>query len=122
MVTGMNIKNGLICLSIVAILMLCVPNVAVATTGNYPATIHSNARHTGDQTPKARSSTSNGILNWNYVTQGNLTSSVTPNGIVYVGSYDHDVCALNATTGTKIWNYAIEGAVYFSLTVVNGIR
>ena len=82
----MDMKKGLICLSIVAILMFCMPNGATASTGNYSTTFHNNARHTGDHIPMARGSTSNGILNWNYVTEGILTSPATPNGIVYVGS------------------------------------
>ena len=69
----LNMKKGLICLSIVAILMFCVPNGAVASTGNYSTTFHNNARHTGDHIPMARGSTSNGISNWNYVPEGILT-------------------------------------------------
>ena len=87
----LNMKKGLICLSIVAILMFCVPNGAVASTGNYSTTFHNNARHTGDHIPMARGSTSNGISNWNYVPEGILTSPATLNGIVYIGSWDHNV-------------------------------
>ena len=64
----MNVKNGLICLLIVAILTLCVPNVAVALTSNfstcnYSTSFCNNARHTTDCSPTARSSPSRGISN-----------------------------------------------------------
>ena len=43
------------------------------------------------------------------------------NGIVYVGSYDHNVYALNAATGVKVWTYLIGSIVYSSSLVANGI-
>ena len=49
------------------------------------------------------------------------SSPIVANGIVYVGSYDHNVYALNATTGTKVWNYATGDAVWYSPIVANGI-
>ena len=86
-------KKALICLSIVAIVVLCTLNVATASTGNYSTTIQNSAQHTRDHTLKARGSTSNGILNWKYATKNIVTSSATTNGIVYVGSGDNKVYA-----------------------------
>ncbi len=40
MATGMNIKNGLICVLIIAILTACVPNVAAAPMSAYSTAIH----------------------------------------------------------------------------------
>jgi len=114
-------KKGLICLPIVVIVLFCTLNVATASTGNYSTTFYNNARQTGDHIPMARGSTSNGISNWNYVTEGILASPTVPNGFVYVGSHDHNVYALNADTGTKIWNYTTASVVYSSPTVTNGI-
>ncbi|HXY87637.1 MAG TPA: hypothetical protein VEG44_04295 [Candidatus Acidoferrales bacterium] len=64
----MNMKKALICLSIVAILVFCVPNVAVALTSNfstcnYSTSFCNNARHTTDCSPTARGSPSRGISN-----------------------------------------------------------
>ena len=49
-------------------------------------------------------------------------------GAVYIGSYDGNVYALNATTGTKLWNYSIDssiesspGSIYSSPAVVDGV-
>jgi len=122
MVIHLNMKKGLICLSIVAIVVFCTLNVATASTGNYSTTFHNNARHTGDHILMTRGSTSNGTLNWNYVTEGILhSSSATPNGIVYIGDGDHNVYALDANTGTKIWSYTTGDMVHSSPTVANGI-
>ncbi|MGB8311664.1 MAG: PQQ-binding-like beta-propeller repeat protein, partial [Halobacteriota archaeon] len=118
----MTMKKALICLSIVAIVVFCTLNVATASTGNYSTTFYNNAWHTGNHIPMARGSTSNGTLNWNYVTKGILQSPpTTPNGIVYVGSQDHNVYALDANTGTKIWSYTTGSIVYSSPAVANGI-
>ena len=51
---------------------------------------------------------------------GIVTSSASPNGVVYLGSSDHNVYALNAMNGTKIWNFT-TGGIVTSPTVANGI-
>ena len=50
-----------------------------------------------------------------------LSSPAVANGVVYVGSDDHNVYALNATTGAKLWNYTTGGYVLSSPAVVNGV-
>ena len=42
-------------------------------------------------------------------------------GVVYIGSKDHTLYALNARTGEKFWSYTTGGAIISSPTVVNGI-
>jgi outer membrane protein assembly factor BamB len=42
------------------------------------------------------------------------------NGVVYVGSDDGNLYALDAGTGAKLWSYA-AGGVDSSPTVVNGV-
>ena len=114
-------KEAVICLSIVATVVLCTLNVATASTGNYSTTFYNNARHTGDHMLMTRYSTSNGTLNRNYVTEGISTSSVTPNGTVYIGSLDHNFYALDVNTGAKVWSYATGDFVGDVPTVANGI-
>ena len=48
-------------------------------------------------------------------------SPVVANGIVYVGSYDDNVYALNAATGVLIWKYQTGGWVSSSPAVANGV-
>jgi outer membrane protein assembly factor BamB len=43
------------------------------------------------------------------------------NGVVYVGSDDHNVYALNASTGALLWQYTTGGAVESSPAVANGV-
>jgi outer membrane protein assembly factor BamB len=40
---------------------------------------------------------------------------------VYVGSYDSNVYALNASTGALLWSFATGGNVISSPAVVNGV-
>jgi serine/threonine-protein kinase len=43
------------------------------------------------------------------------------NGVVYVGSLDNNVYALNARTGDKLWSYTTGNIVQPSPAVVNGV-
>jgi len=106
------------CLSIITIVGFCTLNVATTSTGIFLITSHYNTRHTSDHIPMAKDSASNGAQNWNYVTNGILTSFTAPNGTVYIGSGDNNLYALNATTGTKLWNYTTGGAVRSSSAVI----
>ena len=48
----------------------------------------------------------NGAKLWNYTTGGFVNSSpAVVDGVVYIGSNDGNVYALNATKGDKLWNY-----------------
>ena len=49
------------------------------------------------------------------------SSPAVANGVVYVGSDDNNVYALNATTGAKLWSYTTGGDVVSSPAVVNGV-
>jgi outer membrane protein assembly factor BamB len=62
-------------------------------------------------------------LLWSYTTGGGVNSSpAVANGVVYVGSGDGNVYALNASTGALVWSYATGGGVYFSSPAVsNGV-
>ena len=59
---------------------------------------------------------------WSYAT-GNVVYSLPAvvNGMVYVGSADDNVYALNASTGAKLWSYATGNVVYSSPAVVNSV-
>jgi outer membrane protein assembly factor BamB len=60
---------------------------------------------------------------WNYTTgaDGVPGSPAVVNGIVYIGSDDGNLYALNATTGTLIWNYTVGPPGQSSPAVANGI-
>jgi outer membrane protein assembly factor BamB len=50
-----------------------------------------------------------------------VSSPAVANGVVYVGSEDHNVYALNASTGAKLWSYTTGYYVDSSPAVVNGV-
>lgn len=49
------------------------------------------------------------------------SSATVVNGVVYVGSYDGNVYALNAATGVKLWSFLTGGEVFSSPAVANGV-
>jgi len=62
-------------------------------------------------------------VNWSYTTGYYVYSSspAVANGVVYVGSQDDNVYALNASTGAKLWSYTTGGQVDSSPAVANGV-
>ncbi|MGB9213416.1 MAG: PQQ-binding-like beta-propeller repeat protein, partial [Halobacteriota archaeon] len=93
-----------------------VPAVAQHDTMQY----RYNAAHSGDYCPVA--GRSNGPLTWSVATGGYVGSSpAVVNGVVYVGSNDHNIYAINATSAAKLWNYTTGDAVLSSPAVVNGV-
>jgi hypothetical protein len=62
---------------------------------------------------------STGASVWNYTTGNIVTSSpAVTNGVVYVGSHDNKVYALNATNGASVWNYTTGGRIWSSSPAV----
>ena len=56
-------------------------------------------------------------LKWTATTGNGISSSPTlVNGVAYVGSYDGNIYAFNANTGTELWTYQ-TGQIGFSSTV-----
>jgi outer membrane protein assembly factor BamB len=62
-------------------------------------------------------------VDWIYTTGGAVISSpAVVNGIVYFGSNDANVYAVNASTGALVWKYATGNAISFSSpAVINGV-
>src|SRR5580692_5110747 len=61
-------------------------------------------------------------VKWSYTTGSQVNSSPTvASGVVYIGSDDHNVYALYASTGAKMWSYATGSAVKSSPAVANGV-
>jgi outer membrane protein assembly factor BamB len=80
---------------------------------------HHDLMHTGYSTSTTPST--NQTL-WKYTTGDWVVSSPTvANSVVYVGSLDYNVYALNAATGALTWKYTTGSYVYSSPAVANGI-
>jgi outer membrane protein assembly factor BamB len=59
---------------------------------------------------------------WSYTTGGAVTSSpAVANGVVYIGSGDNKLYALNASTGALLWSYTTGGAVETRPAIANGV-
>jgi outer membrane protein assembly factor BamB len=78
------------------------------------------------RTDPAHSSTaqvgpSNLTVAWRFTTGGAISSSPSvENGVLYVGSQDKNIYALNANTGSLIWKFATRAPVESSVAVYNG--
>ena len=60
-------------------------------------------------------------LAWNYTTNGAVISSPSiVDGVVYVGSQDKNLYALDAYSGSLIWKFATQDALVSSPAVVDG--
>src|ERR1700733_2541456 len=52
---------------------------------------------------------------------GVASSPAVVNGVVYIGSVDNSIYALNGRTGAQLWSYATGGTITASPTVANGV-
>ena len=69
-------------------------------------------RHDIQRTGTSISPVSNGSLHWRFYAGDKIRSSpAVANGVVYQGANDGYVYALNASTGSVIWQYAASPAV-----------
>jgi len=78
--------------------------------------------HTGYSTSTAPN-TNNTIWNytiWSFTGAQVYSSPAVVYGKVYVGSHDHKVYCLNASTGAQVWNYTTGGYVVSSPAVADG--
>lgn len=78
-----------------------------------------NAAHTGVYADKAI--TAQPTLAWQFETHGPIAGSPTiAGGTLYVGSYDHDLYALDAATGKERWKFESEGRIVSTPSVQDG--
>jgi M6 family metalloprotease-like protein len=62
------------------------------------------------------------VLKWSFLTGGGIHSSpAIADGVVYVGSYDGKVYALDTSTGRNLWNSTLGGILSSSPAVVNNV-
>ncbi len=78
-----------------------------------------NSQHTGNyNSPSVKSEPS---VRWKVKTEGQIISSpVLDNNTVYIGSEDHKLYAIDASTGKIRWTYKTKGAVSSTPLVANG--
>ncbi len=79
-----------------------------------------DSRHSG--TTGTNSILPQGTIEWVFSSGGAIHSSpAVADGIVYVGSRDYKLYALDAATGAKLWEYETGSWVESSPTIVNGV-
>jgi len=95
------------------------PGVSVAQSSvDWWPMFHHDLNHLRYSTSKAPN-TNNTI--WRYTTCYEVDSSpAVADGKVYVGSWDGNVYALDASTGKPVWNYTTGGNVWSSPAVADG--
>lgn len=60
-------------------------------------------------------------LVWSFATKGAVVSSPSiVDGIVYFGSQDHNIYAVEAETGHKLWSFKTEYTIESSMAIVDG--
>src|SRR5512138_3698435 len=102
-----------LCLSLVSVFIFTANGQAAESW----AMFHYDSAHTGYSTNTGP--TSNQTL-WVFSTNGKVWSSpIVANGIVYFGSLDHHVYAVDAKNGSKIWDFATGGQVFPSPAYYN---
>ena len=61
-------------------------------------------------------------LKWKFPTGGRILSSpVMENGVIYFGSYDFNLYAVDAETGRQKWQFATTGPIASTPAIANGI-
>ena len=109
------ITLGILCISVI----LSSPFMLSAQqTESWPM-FHGDLAHTGNS--NSNGPTSNQTL-WVYRAKDVVWSSpAVVNGVVYFGSFDKNVYAVNAKDGTKIWSFSTGGNIFPSPAVANNI-
>ena len=104
-------RRAAITVGAVAVIAVIAAVVAVILVPGQPARSKPHV-----QPPRA------GSLAWKFPTGAAIWSSpAVVNGVVYFGSEDHYVYALNAKTGKELWKYPTGGMVQSSPAVVDGV-
>ncbi|MBX6383828.1 MAG: serine/threonine-protein kinase, partial [Microbispora sp.] len=97
------------------------------TPGANPAT-GTSGPHTGasptlaQKSPTSSRTLEHGALKWSVTTGGEVYSSpAVVDGVVYVGSWDHKLYAIDAATGRKRWSFTTGAWVYSTPAVADGV-
>jgi outer membrane protein assembly factor BamB len=86
-----------------------------------PRATHRAADQPAPQQAASPGAVASGKKVWSFIT-GNIIESpvVVSNGVVYFGSIDNNVYALNASSGARVWSYGTNAAVQCGIAVADG--
>ncbi|MHB8597199.1 MAG: outer membrane protein assembly factor BamB family protein [Ktedonobacteraceae bacterium] len=112
-------------LSLTLFTLLCISSIFLQGSASAFAASHNQSLSTKQVAGEHPHIPNGGTLICNYLDTPNAqpfySSPTVVNGIIYVGSVDHYVYALYASTCTLDWRYKTNGPVYSSPTVFNGV-
>lgn len=117
MIGGRCVSEPLeVCLRLSPVCALLLAGVAFAA----PDQFRGDAAHSGIYDDAAGTPQLHGVR-WSFRTQGPVISSpVALGGLIYFGSNDHNVYALEERTGKERWHFATKGRVTSSPAVGGG--
>jgi eukaryotic-like serine/threonine-protein kinase len=107
-------------IAVLVAVALCLPMTSRPATGSqtHAAMFRADASHRGVY---ASTAPSLNAVKWRFQTRGRIISSpAVLNGIVYFGSGDGNVYAVEASTGSLVWKFATKGPVDSSPAVYGG--
>jgi outer membrane protein assembly factor BamB len=105
-------ENAMMMLSFGLGLVACLPELAAQSPGGVPAGGGGSGPPQLGQEPS---------LLWSFTTGGwVVTAPAVVNGVVYAGSDDHSLYALDAVTGGLLWSHATGDVIRSTPTVVDG--
>jgi outer membrane protein assembly factor BamB len=103
-----------------ALALLLGPSLLATAQEEPAATFHGNVARTGEQ--PGPNPEGIGSLRWRFQTEGAVRSSpVLAGGLVYFGSNDGRLYAIDAATGEPRWSHTTGGAVRTSPAVADGL-
>ena len=98
-----------------------IKDVAPVSTPTPVVSSWSQWRANATHSSTAQIGPSNLTVAWRFTTGGAVSSSASvENGVLYIGSQDKNIYALNADTGAFIWKFATNAPVESTVAVSNG--
>jgi outer membrane protein assembly factor BamB len=107
------------CVLTIAFLWFCTANAQ-----QHPDAAYGKFQNSGTNSRLSPLTTYSGLggIKWKFKTQGKIFSSpAVCNGIVYIGSEDHNLYAVDEKSGKVHWKFTTGGAVYSSPTVYKNV-
>ncbi|MDQ3513502.1 MAG: PQQ-binding-like beta-propeller repeat protein, partial [Chloroflexota bacterium] len=112
-------SRGVRIVSTVAVAAALVPALVLAQTADDTATFHGDLGRTGAQPGPAPSG--DPTLAWRFATEGAVRAApVVAGGVLYVGSNDGSLYALDSESGEERWRFPTDGPINGSAAVVDG--
>ena len=105
--------------STMAVATALIPVVVMAQTADDTSTFHGDLGRTGAQPGPAPSG--DPTLAWRFETQGAVRAApVVAEGVLYVGSNDGSLYALDAESGEERWRFSTDGPIVGAAAVADG--